>query len=164
MKNIFEEIKKAFSSKLLSIVLSLLGVFLLVMLVFSAGVSVGFNKASYGRAWGEHYQENFGGGRFGLQANDLGRMGMMDDFTNPHGTAGKIIKIELPNILVSDEDGTEKTIVITDDTNIRKTSTNILATDLLVDDFVVVVGSPNLRGVIEAKMLRVLPSPDLLNN
>jgi hypothetical protein len=34
--------------------------------------------------------------------------------------------------------------------------------DLALDDFVVVIGVPNDKGVIEAKLIRVIPKPEFL--
>ncbi len=82
----------------------------------------------------------------------------MQNFPNAHGTVGKIIKIELPTIIVQDKDETEKVVLIKDDTSIRSGKTDITKNDLKVDDFIVVIGSPNTQGQIEAKLVRIMPS------
>ena len=134
------------------------GIVVVLGLIFSAGVSVGFHKASFGRAWGENYKNNFGmmpgGPNFGFGK---------DNFPNAHGAIGKIIKIELPTIIVQDKDNTEKVILIKDDTQIEKMKDKIQTTDLKMDDFIVVIGSPNDKGQIEAKFIRLMPAPDFLN-
>ena len=158
MKKINEKIKKIFESKILVGVLYGIGIVVIVLLIFSAGVSVGFRKASFGRAWGDNYERNFGMQSmppFGLGEND---------FQNAHGALGKIIKIELPTIIVQDQDKTEKVVLIKDDTKIQKMRDNISVDNLKVDDFIVVIGSPNAQGQIEAKFIRIMPSPDLLIN
>ena len=38
------------------------------------------------------------------------------------------------------------------------------AENLKVDDFVIIIGDPNAQGQIEAKFIRVMPAPELLNN
>lgn len=77
---------------------------------------------------------------------------------------GKIINIQLPSLIVQDKNGTEKIIIINNNANIEKVRKFIKATELKVDDFIVVVGSPNDQEQIEARFIRVIPSPDLLNN
>ena len=164
MKKIYEDIKKVFESRFSFKILCGIGIVIIALLIFSAGVTVGFHKASFGRAWGENYNENFGMGHHNGDLGGIGRIGMMDYFPNAHGATGKIIKMELPNIIVQDKDNTEKTILINTDTKIQKGRQNITTVDLKVDDFIVAIGSPNDKGVIETKFIRVIPSPELLNN
>ena len=164
MKKIYEDIKKVFESRVSFRILCGIGIVIVALLIFSAGVTVGFHKASFGRAWGENYNENFGMGHYNGDLGGIGRIGMMDNFPNAHGATGKIIKMELPNIIVQDKDNTEKAILINTDTKIQKGRQSITTNDLKVDDFIVVIGSPNDKGVIEAKFIRVIPSPEFLNN
>jgi hypothetical protein len=156
MKKIHEKLEKVFKSKVFVGILYGFGVAVVVVFIFSAGVSVGFHKASFGRAWGENYKNNFG-----MKPDFPNFMG--DNFPNAHGAIGKIIKIELPTIIVQDKDNTEKVILIKDDTQIEKMKDKIQTGDLKLDDFVVVIGSPNDKGQIEAKFIRLMPMPDFLN-
>ena len=155
MKEIHEKIKKIFESKVLVGVLYGVGIVVVILLIFSAGLSVGFHKASFGRAWGDNYEHNFGMKPMPLFGKD--------NFPNAHGSIGKIIKIELPTIIVQDQDKTEKVILIKDDTKIQKMRENITTADLKIDDFIVVIGSPNDKGQIEAKFIRMMPLPDFFN-
>lgn len=160
MKNIKEKIEKMFESKIFIGVLYGIGAMIILMIVFSFGVSFGSHRASFGKAWGENYERNFGRMSpppFGLDSNN-------DNFPNAHGAIGKIIKIELPTLIVQDKDNTEKVILIKNDTKIQKMRASLLESDLHIDDFIVVVGSPNDVGQIEAKLIRIMPSPELLNN
>ena len=150
MKKIYEDIKKVFESKITTRVLVIIGVIIIAMLIFSAGIFVGFRKAGFGRDWGENYERNFG-----MRPGNM--MFGRDNFPNSHGAVGKIIKAELPTIIVQDRDNTEKVILIKDDTKIQKMMFNIKASDLAVDDFVTIIGSPNSQGQIEAKFIRVMP-------
>ncbi len=117
---------------------------------FLCWINVGFHKAEFGRAWGENYERNFG---FGPDHSLLGK----DNFPNANGAIGKIIKIELPTIIVEDKDNAEKVILIDSNTNIEKMTAQITMNDLKVDDFVVVIGAPNTQGQVEAKFIRVMP-------
>jgi hypothetical protein len=152
MKKVYEEIKKVFESRVSTRVLIGIGTVIVALLIFSAGIAVGFHKASFGRAWGENYERNFG------TRPDHPALGE-DNFPNAHGAVGKIIKIELPTIIVQDnKDNTEKVVLIKSDTQIQKMMTSIKMNDLSINDFVVVIGSPNNQGQIEAKFIRVMPA------
>lgn len=154
MKEIKESIKKVFESKKVSGFLLILGILVVVSFIFQAGVFVGFHKASFGRDWGENYGRNFG-----MMGGPGGFDGMMGNFPNAHGTIGKIIKIELPTIVVGDRDNTEKVVLINNDTKIIDIRNDIDVKDLKIDENIVVVGSPNSQGQIEAKLIRVMPFP-----
>ncbi len=157
MKKVYDDIKHIFESQVaLRVMLSIL-VLIIALLIFTAGVTVGVHKASFGQAWGEHYLQNFGMMR---EQKNFGVGG--GNFPNAHGATGKIIKIELPNIIVEDRDNTEKTILISDETRIEEGRDSIVVADLKVNDFVVTLGAPDDKGVIEAKFIRVIPSPELL--
>jgi hypothetical protein len=159
MKEIHEKLKKVFESKVLMGVLYGFGIVIVLGFVFYAGISVGFHKASFGRAWGDNYEKNFG-----MRPEHPGFGFSGNNFPNAHGSTGKIIKIELPTMIVQDQDKTEKVVLIKDDTKIQKMRDVIKSSDLKIDDFVVVIGSPSDQGQIEAKFIRIMPQPDFLTN
>ena len=150
MKNIYEDIKRVLESRTSFKILGGIGVVVIALLIFYAGVTVGFYRASFGHAWGENYGRNFG---IGPNRPIIGN----DNFPNSHGAIGKIIKIELPTIIVQDKNNTEKVVLITGDTQIEKVRDSIAAENLAINDFVVVIGSPNSQGQVEAKFIRVMP-------
>jgi hypothetical protein len=150
MKKIYQKMVNIFESKIAFKILCGLGIILVALVIFYAGVNVGFHKASFGRAWGDNYERNFG---FGPDHPMFGP----DNFPNANGAIGKIIKIELPTIIVQDKDNTEKVVLITNDTRIEKAMTGIDSIELSINDFVVVIGSPNNQGQVEAKFIRVMP-------
>jgi len=164
IQTIKSEVKKVFGSKIFKGVIYVLGIFIVASFIFRAGVFVGFNRASFGHDWNDKYTENFGPaqrGKFMMGDNfDNSR-----DMPNAHGAIGKIIKIELPTIIVMDDkDQVEKVILINDKTDIREMREKINKEDFKVDDFIVVIGSPNQQGQIEAKLIRILPAPMFDNN
>ncbi len=154
MKKTYEDIKsflkKVFESKILVKFLYVIGIIIIAILIFSAGISIGFHKAGFGRDWGENYERNFG-----MRPDRMMFGG--NNFPNAHGATGKIIKIELPTIIVQDKYNTEKVILIKDDTQIQETMQNIKMSNLAVDDYIIVIGTPNEQGQIEAKFIRVMP-------
>ena len=158
-----EKMKKVCESKTFKKILYTIGILIIAKLIFFAGILVGFHKASFGRAWGEHYNENFGvGHRSGYINNMMNGGGMIDNFPNAHGAIGKIIKTELPNIIVEDKDNIEKVILVSNDTKIKKGVADITTSNLQINDFVVIIGTPNEKGVIEAKLIRVIPNQEFL--
>lgn len=159
MKKIHEKLMKVFESKVLTRVLIIVGIVIIFLLTFSAGVSVGFHKASFGRAWGDNYERNFG-----MKPNFPGPGFGRDNLPNAHGAVGKIIKIEMPSIIVQGKDNIERVVLIGVDTKVEKMRENISVNDLKLDDFVVVIGAPNDQGQILAKFIRLMPAPDFLNN
>ena len=82
------------------------------------------------------------------------------DFIESHGTFGEIIKIN-GDLVIKGRDNTEKIIIIKDDTTIEKGRTAIKKEELKVGDQVVVIGSPNDQGQIEAKLIRVFGKGDM---
>ena len=159
MQEIDQKLKKILESKILLGVLYGIGGVVVALLIFIAGINVGFDKASFGHAWGDNYEKNFGMVNRGIAR------GMPGNFPNAHGAVGKIIQIQLPTIIVADKDDTEKVVLITDDTRIVNATSEINSSDLKIDDSVVVIGSPNSSGQIEAKFIRIIPSPNsLINN
>ncbi len=126
--------------------------FAFMMLVFGVGVFVGQKRAEFSFEWAENYHHNFGGPKQGL-FNNFPAM----DFTNSHGVFGPIINIDANTIIIKDQNAVEKTVVISSDTVIRNNSGILKLSRLTLSDTVVVIGSPNSQGQIDAKFIRVLP-------
>lgn len=120
---------------------------LLLVTVFGFGVFAGAQRARFSYRWAENYHRLFGGPPlFG------GR-----DFIDGHGVFGQILKIENNTLTVKDRGEIEKSIVVSDQTTIKRGPETIKASDLKVDDKIVVIGSPTKTGQIKAKMIRVFP-------
>jgi hypothetical protein len=76
--------------------------------------------------------------------------GKQDELTSGHGTAGKVLSVSLPRIIVSDRDGTEKTITLDNNTIIRSARADAASTTIKADDFIVVIGPMLLeKGTID---------------
>jgi hypothetical protein len=146
--------KNIFESKTSKIIISLLGLLVLILFVFRAGVSVGHRKAMFRCDWGRNYEANFGPARPG----PLMREPFMEPMPNAHGSIGKIIKIDLPSVVVLDEkENIEKIVLIDETTEIRKAKDSFNKEDLRIDERVVIIGEPNSLGQIEAKFIRLFP-------
>jgi hypothetical protein len=135
-----------------------IGAFVILLFVFQAGIFVGYFKASHSLRAGDNFSRTFGERGPGFGGKMMPGFGMMDP-TNAHGTTGAIVSVNLPTIIVSDRDGTEKTVTVSDKTDIRKFRNTIKAEDLSVNDFIVVIGAPNEQGDIAAQLIRVMPAP-----
>ena len=140
----------------------------ILLAVFQAGVMVGYGKARFSFGLGDNYYRAFRDDRGGMLrsgANFGGFGGRMmggldrDDFLGAHGAVGKILQINLPNIIVADVQNVEKTVLINDNTIIRKFRDEGKKDDLREGDMIAVIGSPDTTGVITAKLIRILPPP-----
>lgn len=147
------DINNFFRSKGFMATLWILGCLIILLLVFKAGMFVGFRKAGFSYRWGENYHRNFGGPRGGVF-----RGMFRDDFPKAFGAFGQIMKIDGATLVVKDRDNVEKIVVVKDTTSIQRFRKNIANSDLHVDDFIAVIGEPNDDGQIEAKFIRVMPS------
>ncbi|MFA5744688.1 MAG: hypothetical protein WC887_00510 [Candidatus Paceibacterota bacterium] len=137
----------------------LVGIFIsiIILLIFQAGIAIGERKASFACHFGDNFERNFKdpqGGSF-MQKGFSGMAGM----PGGHGAVGKIVSITLPFVVVAGPDNLEKTVVFTTGTEIREFRTIIPASKLTVGDFIVVLGTPNTEGQIEAKLVRLAPPP-----
>lgn len=158
-EEIKNKIKNTIESKNFRTVIYTIGVLAVLVIVFQAGVFVGFRKVSFGRDWGNNYMMNFGSPHRGPQMMG-GNFGDFGNLPNASGAIGKIIKVELPTIIVLDEkDNTEKVVLINEKTEIRKVRDSVTEDELKIDEHVVVIGTPNSSGQIEARLIRFLPAP-----
>ncbi len=143
-----------FKSKQFTLGLKILGGLILVLGIFQLGLFVGFHKAGYSYRWGENYHRAFGGPRGGFM-NDFKRDFDGRDFINGHGTTGTIIKIDESSLVIKGRDDMEKIVNVNNKTSIKNGRTNMVFTNLKVDDTVVIIGSPKDDGSIDAKIIRV---------
>lgn len=148
---------KFFQSKSFMAVIWTIVAIIVFLLVFMAGMYVGFKKASFSYQWGENYHRNFAGPKQGF-GGGLGQEFGGKDFIDSHGTLGQIIKIDNSALVVKGIDDVEKIILVDGKTVINRFRDNIKLSDLKVDEKVVIIGDPNTSGQIEAKLIRVLPN------
>ena len=133
-------------------ILYTLGGIILALIIFRAGMFIGFQKARHSFRFGERYYQTFGGGK-----GNRFFMGMRDDLQSSHGASGKIVGISLPIIMIEEADGTEEIITTNDKTVVRRQRDTLQISDLREDDQIVVIGSPNNNDEIDAKLIRIMP-------
>lgn len=128
--------------------------FVILILVFGAGIVIGGMKARFSYRWAESYHENFAGPKGGF-LGDWRKLPPPGDFIESHGTFGEIIKMGGSDFVIKGQANVEKIIIITKDTVLEAGRKTIAKNELKVGDSVVVIGSPNDKGQIEAKLIRV---------
>jgi hypothetical protein len=153
----FKKIKIFFESQTFKTALTAVGIIAIALLIFQIGVFVGYKKASFSFGWSENYNRNFGGPeKMGFMARLPFPQELRDnEFLNPHGIVGTVLKINGNTIIIKGKDNAEKVIIIPEKTSIFDRKEDIEISDLKVDDEITVIGSPNEQGQIEAKLIRI---------
>ena len=149
-------LKEFFQSKKFTKTLCGVGIAIIVLFVFQAGVFVGYKKASFSHRGGDNYFRAFGERK---HKGAFYKGALQKDFSGAHGAIGKIINLDFPSFVIESSDNTEKIALISDKTVVRRFRETINPSDLNIDDFVVVIGSPDDQGRIEARLIRLMPSP-----
>ncbi len=136
-----------------------IGVFVVALLIFQCGMIVGFHKASFSYRMGDNYYRAFGTEKGFTDKYPIQMEVMRGNFPDSHGAVGQIITVDLPTIVIEDTHNIEKAILVTEKTTIKKFKETLKKSDLKVDDYVTIIGSPNDKSEIEAKLIRILPPP-----
>ena len=131
--------------------------FVVILLSVGLGIWIGGERARFSYRWADNYHKNFGGPKEGFFMEM--RRFPQDNFMSGHGEFGTIIKINGSEIMIKGRDNMEKFILAEKDTVVKNAKNDIKLSDLKIDDFIVIIGSPNDSGQIEAKIIRVLPLP-----
>jgi len=149
---------KSFQGVLIGIIISILA-----LGIFQSGVMVGEQKARFSHHFGNNFERNFvDPGRRG--PTSFGReIGGMKSPVG-HGSVGEVVSVALPTFVVAGPDNIEKTVRVSDTTLFREFRDARSSEDLTTGSFVVVLGSPNVDGEVEATLVRFLPPPPHFNN
>lgn len=155
MYNPFAKHKDFFASPTFRAVLVTLAGVAGALLIFHAGMVVGYRKAWFAYRWSEAYSRNFSGPTRGWTFADRA-------FVDGHGASGRILEAGGDRLVIlgngpSEE---EKVVLVSGATAVRRFEHAIPATELKPDDYVVVIGRPDEQGQINAKFIRVMPQPD----
>ena len=153
-----EKIVKKLNKDVLKKALVGLAIFVVVVLIFGAGVKIGEMKARFSYRWAENYHKNFAGPRGGFFGNWKNLAS--DNFIESHGAFGEIIKIDGNNLVVKGRENIEKIVLVNEKTVIKSGFKDIKISDLKVGNKIVIIGSPNEQGQIEAKFIRVFSDND----
>jgi len=136
-------------------------VIIIFLIIFRLGVFVGETKARFSFRWLENYQKNFAGPRGGF-INDWQKLPFPPgDILEAHGTFGKIIKINGEDFVIEGKGNVERIIKVSENTIIRSftnMNASLKLSDLKIGDYVMIIGSANEQGQIDAQFIRVLNS------
>jgi hypothetical protein len=124
-----------------------------IVLIFGAGMVIGGMKANFSYRWAESYHKNFGGPRSGFMSDWRNIPPMPGDFIEGHGAFGEIIELEDNGFIIRGQGDVEKVIIINTNTVIKK-GMKTVEDNLQVGDQVVIIGTPNKDGQIEAALIR----------
>jgi len=130
-------------------------VFIILLLVFKAGMMIGFKKANFSLQWGQNYHQNFSGPRGNFFMSTFGP----DEYIESNGAFGQILKINDNSLIMNGVGNLEKIILINNDTIIRNQRDNLKANELKIGDNIVVIGEPDNEGQIKATLIRIMPTP-----
>lgn len=145
--------KKFIRDSILKWIIIGLLIIMIALVIFGLGVFVGEKKAKFSYRWAEQYHKNFAGPSMGFF--DDWRRFPRGRFMEAHGNFGEIIEIKENELVIKKDDDLEKVILINNQTIIQKGKQELKKEDLKVGNWIVVIGSPNEEGKIEAKLIRV---------
>ena len=148
--------KELLTSKKYARLVRILGYLLVALIIFLSGIFVGYHKAEFSGQFSNRYYNTFGK----HPNSPFTMMGATDtdDLVSGHGATGKVISVNFPTIIVSDSNGVEKSILIDNSTVIRSARESVASTSVSVNDFIVVIGTPNQNGQIDARLIRIMPN------
>lgn len=155
--NLHQKIKELVESMNIKNVLILLCILVILLVVFQAGILVGYHKADFSKKLGNNYYRTFdmrGNEKGMFDRSPISMMGM--DIPGGHGAIGKVIEINLPTFIVATPENIEKVIRVSDDSEVRRFKKSMSASEIKVNDVVVIIGNPNDRAEIEARLIRIM--------
>ena len=142
-------------SRLFRILLACLGALILIVGSFSLGVNVGERKARHLSGWAENY-----GRMFPMRRDFPGDMPFAPPpMSESHGVFGKVLSVSDQTVVVQGQDGVEQNVLMTSSTEIRIGRDQAKASDIKPDEDASVFGTPNDKGQIEARLIRLMPRP-----
>jgi hypothetical protein len=87
-----------------------------------------------------------------------------DNLPGGNGAVGAVIKVSTSTIVVAEPNNIEKIVLLNDQTIIRKARDEVKIKDIVIGDFVSIIGEANSKGEIEAKLVRIMPPPPFVSS
>lgn len=143
-----------FKSSKFKAILYLLVLLLAAVIIFEGGVAVGYHRAAFSYQWNDNYFHDVRDPRSVFAAFSRG-----PDDPNPHGAIGQVVSVDLPKFMVKGTNSAEQVVIIGPNTSLRRLRGDGTSTDLKAGQQVIVIGSPDDRGEIQASFIRILPQP-----
>ncbi len=137
-------------SKVLHVTLYMLGGLFLLVLVFHAGQIIGFRKAelSLGLLGGR--------GVYGRMDQQFLHEFAEREIVNSHGVSGVVVSVAEPFFIMQSSSGLEREVSVSGATIIRRGPSSITLQEVQPMNRVVVLGSTEDTGTLEAKFIRIL--------
>ena len=144
--------KEFTQSKHFSKIIYTIGGLLIALIIFQAGIFVGYRNAAFSINWDKAHYGNARDPRsifapFGRDADDM----------NPHGAIGEVISIKLPLVMIKGQSGNDAIVLIDSTTSIRSMRNQASTSDIKIGDQIVTVGTPDDQGQIHATLIRIMP-------
>lgn len=144
-------LKETFHSRPISSTILLLAILLIILLIFQAGMFVGYRKASFGLNWRANFYNNPDDPQsvfapFMHYGNEI----------NPRGIVGEIISVRMPHFIIKGAGPDERIVYIDPNTAIRCPIGSASTSDLVLGQHVVVIGRPGEKGILNATLIRLL--------
>ena len=132
-------------------------IILVALIIFSAGIFIGYYKATFSHDLDDTYRQGFN------SPNSPFAPFMHDsDNVNSHGIVGQIVGTNLPvSIMIKGDNNAEQIITLVPKTTIRIFHTLATTSDIRVGDQAIVIGEPNGQGEIQASFIRIIPPPPI---
>ncbi len=147
------------STRQFKIAAGVIGILVIVLVSFAAGVNVGSHKATFASRWGENYERHFLGeeGGIGGRLPDGKKLKMMEKgMRNAHGVAGEVLSVSGATIILKDRKNQESTVRVNESTIINRGPEAIALAGIALGDRIAVIGKPQEDGVVAAHLIRVL--------
>jgi hypothetical protein len=174
------KIQSMSSKKWLRFSILIVASLIILTTVFIAGTKVGERRASFAFNSANNYYRNFDNMPLDFIKNTapnniMGNIAnvmmggrntpkmMGGNFINSHGSIGQVIKITNSSLFIVNRDGTEETIETSTSTIIRNKRNNSSVNEIKIDDTIAVIGTPNVNGSIQAKLIRIFPNWQVQN-
>jgi hypothetical protein len=146
--------KDFFTSHKVSGIVVVLGSILVILLIFQAGIVVGYHEGAFTHAWSDDYYRGSNDPRSLLAPFMHG-----GSDGNPHGAAGQILSVQLPELMIKNPDSSEQVVIVSATTTIRILHDSATSTELKAGEGVIVIGMPDESGRIQASFIRIIPKP-----
>jgi len=129
-----------------------LGILFVILVIFGAGVIVGYEKGEFSERWDKNYPEIMSGQRAPMYTN------MIRDNSTPvaHGAFGQVIANNFPSIVLKGPQEIEKVVIISSTTIIRYMHQNASSSDIKEGVWVTALGIPDEKGQINASFIRIM--------
>lgn len=137
-------------SPVVRIIIFVLAGLIVIIAVFKMGMDAGYHRALYAAHMADNFQRTF---------VDPHAHSLFDQHLPPsgHGAFGEIVSVTIPTFVVADRTRIEQTIHVSSSTIIRKFTSDVPVDSLQPGENVVVLGSPNDQGQIDAQLIRIIP-------